>query len=138
MAHLQSWWSASRGSIGLLSIHALRAFLRSEVSLTLVTPKLWPAPDSQDSAYRLVARVTHMSLGKWPALSGGSAITLDIRLPHSSGSAWAGWVEALIAWTAVLMQPTCLDAGERLCSARRDMGLLIEAGPLLCVGHKVP
>ena len=40
-----------------------------------------------------------MSLGKWPALSGGSAITLDIRLPHSFGSPCAGWVEALVAYS---------------------------------------
>ena len=38
--------------------HCLLGFLESEVSPTLVAPVLWPAPDPQDSAYRLVTRVT--------------------------------------------------------------------------------
>ena len=72
-------------------IHAFWAILGSEVSPILVTPELWPAPESQDSAFRLVTRVTHMSLGKWPALLGGTAITLDIRLPHPFRRPLAGW-----------------------------------------------
>ncbi len=49
----------------------------------LVTPALWPAPYSQDSVAPGDKWSTLMSLSQWPALSGGSATTLDIELPHS-------------------------------------------------------
>ena len=86
--------------------------LRSEVSPTLVTPELWPAPDSQDSAYRLVTRVTHMSLGKWPALLGGSAITLDIKLPHSFRSLF--WMICILCLTVACIMSWCYGSLWRL------------------------
>ncbi len=81
--------------MGPCSIHGCWAFLSSEVNLkVLVTPALWPAPDFQDSVSPGDKWSTQMSLSQWPALSGGSATTLDIELPQSFRGPFRGWSAA--------------------------------------------